>query len=346
MDTPPSPTPYKPLIFQPTSQEDRKSVSREVAKDWLNFLSGKKLSISQWRKMGPISLDGQNKHGVNHSISITFNRAVEHILDNQGFFLDSFDIRNERFIPWADPSGSLSLQLYWEKPGTNGKPHRIFMDSNNIKNFPFYPGLDREGIAINPLHPHLARMIIAARQRLVHNSELMFNNDTAWLHDLLSYFNFSVSIIEGWLTLVYYKAKYDPTSAGLLFNLEKMGSVYNRRLSDKLAWISHVSGRPLEKVEKEVLIFTQLKEIRNHLNHFDPPFFAATIEDVATWLNMFFHIARLLWKTRRHLGLPPDPGIIQLLFQDTVDFVPQNPTGKRVPQTLGYASCQWPVPQQ
>ena len=120
MDTPPSPTPYKPLIFQPTSQEDRKSVSREVAKDWLNFLSGKTLSISQWRKMGPISLDGQNKHGVNHSISITFNRAVEHILDNQGFSLDSFDIRNERFIPWADPSGSLSLQLYWERPGTNG----------------------------------------------------------------------------------------------------------------------------------------------------------------------------------------------------------------------------------
>lgn len=338
---PPAPPVYKPLIFRTAAQEDDKALAREIVKDWLNYLCHRDFSISQWRKAGVFVLEGTNDQGIPHSVTLTFNKVLDHVIEKRNFNVEDFSIKDERFTPWPDASGSLSLQFYWANQATNWKPQRMFLGSKSIANFPLVPGVDREGIVFNPLHPHLVKMIIEARRRLVENSFSMLTFDTSWLHDLLSFFNFSVSLIEAWLTQVYYKAKYDPVPAGLKFDAQKMGNTYNRRLKDKLAWIGHVTGRPLENIDKEARIFTTLKEIRNHLNHFDPPVFAATIEDVAGWLNMIFGVASLLWKTRRHLLLPPDRAVIQLLFQERVEFVPQNPGIRRLPQTAGYASSKW-----
>lgn len=339
---PSSPRAYKPLIFGVASQDGVKSLAREIARDWLNYLCGRDLSVSQWRKVGAFALEGKNDQGISHSVSLTFNRVLEHILERRTFNIEEFGIKSEQFTPWPDASGSLSLQLYWANQATNWKPQRMFLGSKSIANFPVVPGVDREGIVFNPLHPHLVKMIIQSRKRLVENSSGMLNFDTSWLQDLLSFFNLSVSLVEAWLTQVYYKAKYDPVPVKFIFDADKMGSVYNRRLKDKLAWVSYVAGRPMGNLDKEVRTFTALKEIRNHLNHFDPPVFAATIEDIAGWLNMIFDVAKLLWKTRKHLLLPPDRAVIQLLFQEPVEFVPQNPSIRRAPQTVGYASSKWP----
>lgn len=194
-----NPSSYKPLIFVTSSQEDRKALAREVAKDWLNFLTGSSQSISQWRKAGPVVLEGKNNKGVKSSVTITFNKVVDKVFEKHIFSLNDFDISDEKFTPWADPSGSASLTFYWANQATNWKPQRLFLGSASIQNFPFTPGVDREGVVLNPLHPHLAKMITEARRRIVEHSDLMFKFDVAWLHDLLSYFNFSVSIIEGWL---------------------------------------------------------------------------------------------------------------------------------------------------
>lgn len=338
---PPEASSYQPLTFKSLPEEDRKNIARKIAKDWLDFFTKQNLSISKWRRHAPITLEGKDNQGKPCTAVVTFNKISELILSVNDFTVDMLGIYNENYLPWPDGSASLSMNHYWVGQAVSLRAQRISLASANIKNFPLVPSIDREGIAFNPLHPHLVAMIRDSRARLVNNSASMFKVNPAWLQDLILYFNCSVSIVEAWLTQIYYKAKYDPVPAGLKFDISKMGEIYNRRLMDKISWIKHTTGIPLDDAAKEIRTFSALKDIRNHLNHFDPPVFAATIEDIAEWLNMIFSVAKLLWKIRRTLKLPPDRTVIQLILQDRVEFVPQNPSQIRLPQTAGYASCKW-----
>lgn len=114
-------------------------------------------------------------------------------------------------------------------------------------------------------------------------------------------------------------------------------------MADKLGWIYQITGNPLHLTAEERASFGRLKDLRNHLNHFDPPCFCYTVEDVATWLNDIRAFAQISWKIRLAVGSPLSaPLIAMLLFREIV-FVPMGP-GKRLPQPrdVGYGSTSWP----
>src|SRR5262249_54842106 len=82
------------------------------------------------------------------------------------------------------------------------------------------------------------------------------------------------------------------------------------------------------------------KNLRNHLQHFDPSSFCYSFEDAAVWLNDVPSVARLNWGIRKCMGSTLSVPLIELLLWPRVTFVPKDPDRKRKPQdeTVGYAS--------
>ena len=89
--------------------------------------------------------------------------------------------------------------------------------------------------------------------------------------------------------------------------------------------------------------FNVVKNIRNHLNHFDPPLFAYTIEDVASWLSLVNDIGMLLFKIRSKMDICINDQIVELMLLPKVNFVPNHPDTIRYPQkpNVGYQSCHF-----
>ncbi|WP_437762923.1 hypothetical protein WMF27_43680 [Sorangium sp. So ce281] len=189
----------------------------------------------------------------------------------------------------------------------------------------------------------MQQAILDTRRRLVEDSELLFNIGTGvWLRNLMAHLNAAVSLVEVTLNMIYYKAKYDAASLGWRFDEQKLGPTHGRRLIDKLTWIGTITGKPLDNAQDEIESFKKLKEVRNHLHHFDPPVFACTIEDAATWLNQTQPLAELIWKIRERLPVPLSGPLVEMLLCPRVRFVPKDPGKRRAPQTsaVGYASCR------
>jgi len=88
----------------------------------------------------------------------------------------------------------------------------------------------------------------------------------------------------------------------------------------------------------------KLKDIRNHLSHFDPPCVAFTMADVAGWLNLVSDVGRFIWKMRMRMEAPLSKGIVEMITLPLVKFMPQDPSDLRLPQEsdVGYISSTWP----
>jgi hypothetical protein len=84
-----------------------------------------------------------------------------------------------------------------------------------------------------------------------------------------------------------------------------------------------------------------VKTLRNHLQHFDPPSFACTWEEVAEWLNDVLLVVRLGQKIRAVVQALPSVAMIELLLQRRATFRPRDPGRTRVPLSgaLGYKSA-------
>jgi hypothetical protein len=242
---------------------------------------------------------------------------------------------------WLDTSLDMSQNFHFFDPGNE---NALFMNDGVPKqqygdNYPIKPKLDREGHIFTTFQPALIKRIIRQRKSLVETSDKALFSD--WILDLRSLINDSVSLVDINLNQLYNKAEYAP-EAGWIFDKEKLGVKNGRRIKDKLKWVRQISGRPFD-IDPEFKRFDNLRKLRNHLNHFDPPTLVVTLEEAAEWLNDVLYVGQILIKLRQAISVPPSLLLIELMCQKEVKFNPEAAFSNRLPITdSGYKTSMWP----
>jgi hypothetical protein len=165
-----------------------------------------------------------------------------------------------------------------------------------------------------------------------------------WLTDLRLLFSESVSLVDITLHQFYFRAKFDGAAHGWHFDDKKVGPRKGIRLMDKFKWIGEITGSPLENAHDELRQFEILKNLRNHLSHFDPPCFAYTLRDVASWLNLIPDLGRLLWKIRKKIGVQLTPPLVKMILLPKVEIHEKYVRATVQPdQPSGYITSTWPA---
>lgn len=154
--------------------------------------------------------------------------------------------------------------------------------------------------------------------------------------------NECVSIVDITLHQIYFMAEYRGKEKGWTFDKAALGSRQGQRVADKLSWIGKITGNPLHEQDL-IKNFKRIKDLRNHLNHFDPPCFAYTMEDVVGWLNRIPPIGKLLWRIREKCQAQLSRGIVEIIALPKIIFIPLDPTAPRIaqPSDVGYLSSVW-----
>lgn len=275
-----------------------------------------------------------------HSESVNYKIIAEHLRQK-----GEYDPKDLNLPPleclWLDKSVDLSINFHKFDPGKknaltmkDGTPQLQFGE-----NYPIKPSLDREGQFFTTLHPQLIKRIIRDRTNLIQNSNLALEND--WILDLRTLVNDSISLIDITLNSLYIKAEYSPKD-NWSFDKSIVGERISRRLFDKLKWVKLITNENLNiEIEKESLI--RLKNFRNHLNHFDPPSLAISIEEAVELLNDILHIGVILKKIRDCVGELVSTDLMNLLLQKKALFNPLPDFSKRLPinNDHGYKSSSW-----
>lgn len=328
---------YKPLQFSDRPPPDR--IVRRLAQYILNNLKRDKkpLSIKKWRKEKrfPIRWEENN---ITKQIVISFDDLSEHLKLFRGINREVMEFP-PMICRWLDSSVAGAPVFYAPKNGEDGSLTFTF-PSNLGSNFPIVPMIDREGVAYSSLQLHLQSSLLRTWSGLIDDSHNLFSLGHPWLQDLFTYLNTTISIVEITLVQLYYKAKYDSQNMGWHFDEDRMGTSITGRVEDKFRWIGQITGNPLNDAFDLQQSFKLLRKIRNHINHFDPPCFAFTIEDIADWLSRLRDIGQLLWKIREKMDAPLSDNVISLALAPGVDAIPQDPGKRRHPQEkdMGYAS--------
>jgi hypothetical protein len=218
----------------------------------------------------------------------------------------------------------------------SGQSCRMPIPTTLGDSFPCVPQLDREGHAFNSFQTISQNLIVSLRSKLVNNSNAYSSGE--WFQDLRSLITECVSLIDMTLHQLYWKAASSPLP-GWAFKPERLGSRFGRRLQDKIGWVYQITGKPLNANE-HLEAFIELKDLRNHLQHFDPPCFCYTMENVCDWLNKVHSVALLAWEMRRCMGSPLSVPLIRMLLSPVVEFAPLDPSARRIaqPHDVGYAS--------
>lgn len=243
---------------------------------------------------------------------------------------------------WLDTSIEIKQPFHAPANERNDDSLTFMLASPLGDKFPIHPKIDREGRAFSSLQNMLLQSWLDLRTRLVEQSHQFFEGYD-WLRDLFMYLNTVVSSVDNTLHQIYYRAKYHDSNVGWTFDEQRLGPATARRLKDKLSWVGQITGQPLDNCKSEVAALVQLKDVRKHIAHFDPPALAFTIEDVAQWLNASFGVAKLLWAIRMRVAQPLSLPLIALLLAREVDWYPRDAGMHRVPQRpdTGYASSCW-----
>lgn len=207
------------------------------------------------------------------------------------------------------------------------------------KDYPISPKIDREGQIITSLQPELFNRISKARLNLIENSHEALT--TTWVLELRSIIIDTISLIDITLNQIYIKAMYSKLDSWK-FNKEVVGSKHGRRFNDKLKWIKQITGKNLN-IEEERESLNNLRMIRNHMSHFDPPSLAITIEEATDWINQVIDIGVILIKMRKAIGVPISFGLVNFILQEEAIFKPISIRAKRKPLSSenGYRSSIW-----
>lgn len=155
----------------------------------------------------------------------------------------------------------------------------------------------------------LSKHIIRKRDYLVSNSNEMLNQE--WLLELRSFISDTISILDITLNRIHYKAEYDKPN-NWTFNNEKLGD-RNGRLMDKLKWIKQITNSGLPDISTEKKALKRLKELRNQLTHFDPPFIQLKLSEMETIINDTIEVFKLAYKIRKTIDIELSPFLINLL---------------------------------
>ncbi|MES2660370.1 MAG: hypothetical protein V4689_17230 [Verrucomicrobiota bacterium] len=264
----------------------------------------------------------------------------------------SDEMRKTRTIPFAKFNLPSPSSPFFDSPLDLARNFHYLMPSHDeaIKiqlntpfgpEFPLTPTLDREGVAFTSFQTVLHKNIKDLLLRIVGEGERVVDISPVWINSLRMLLNDCVSLIEITLHQLYFGAqyKYKPT---WVFNADKLGARHGRRVKDKIAWVGVICSRPLDDASLEIAALKQIREIRNHFSHLDPPCIAIAVEEIAEWCNLVPLIAGLAAKIRNKSGEQLNPELVEIILAPRIKFVPKNDY-PRLPlgPDSGYKSSCW-----
>jgi hypothetical protein len=324
----------------------RDGIIPKVTVELLNFYSNKGLSRKKWIKEPDFIVnyktDINNKDSCKVSKPISYGIISKYLYKNYYFSPEDFDLfRYECF--WLDFTIDIQIDFHKFDPGTT-TALEIELPQQQMygDRYPINLRINREGHLYSSMQTALIARIISLRQKLVIQSDLALLSD--WVFDLRSLIGDVISLVDITLHQFYNKAEYDPLPHWS-FNMEKVGEKFGRRFRDKLKWIGQITGNPLDDARDELSSFHALREIRNHMMHFDPPSLAVPLEEAAIWLNQILDIAFLIKKIRDKIGVNNSTSVLNFMLQKEVVFVPRPPFVQRLPlnsRENGYLCSCWP----
>ncbi len=276
------------------------------------------------------------------SQKINYRIICDHIRDTGSFSTQFFNLPTIECF-WMDHSLDMKIDFHHsdhlgETLGiASGIPQQQYGEK-----YPIKPLLKREGNLYTSFQPQLMARVMRERGTLIENSDKALEDE--WVFQLRTLISDTISLLDITLNQVYIKAEYDPLP-GWKFDKNKIGERHGRRLNDKLKWVFQITGTPIN-IESEKASLESLKELRNHLMHFDPPSLVVTIEEAAIWLNQLIDIAMILVKIRKALKVEVSTSLINLILQKEVQFIPKHTQTKRQPlnnlSQEDYSSTRWP----
>jgi hypothetical protein len=307
------------------AQHGNRQRARQIVVAWASYYSSGKLSsVSQLRKTPMINVMPTDPQSSKKWKSWRFDDLVDAIVQTCDFDVDTLGLPpiNSKALP-QDFHYSHNIPPTTDHTGT----FQIKAVGSLGKDFPLVPTLDREG------------MIFTSFDGVLHGSVLL--RGPRWFNNLRLLVNDVVSAVDIKLTYLYLLAEYAP-KPGWRFDKAKLGERHGRRMEDKLRWVEAITGRQLNAPQARGA-FKELRELRNHLNHFDPPCLAYSVDDVARWLNLVPMVGELLWEIQRCMDEPLSRDLVRWLLLLPVAVVPRDQTRPRPAQlsTAGYASTRW-----
>jgi hypothetical protein len=303
----------------------------------------KNISINKFKCMNQlVTASYYDQNNVKQTSSaFNYKTLTESLRKSGKFNPKEFNLsRYECF--WMDVTINAKQQFYSSDETSQGYVIDSTPQKQYGKSFPIRPAIDREGFIVTSFSPQLTKKIQQTRSTLVDTSDQIFEFD--WLYKLKDLINDIISLLDITLLQIYTKAQFDPLKSWKNFDASVLGEKHNRRLLDKIKWVKQISGKSPD-IEKELASIRNLKEIRNHLNHFDPPTFAVTLEEASEWINQVLEVAFALCKIRKAIGVELSSELINLLLQKKVKFSPEADFLTRKLQDKsksGYRTSVWP----
>lgn len=335
---------YFKFVDQP-----RVGVIPQITKDILDFYSKRNLSKKKWVKEPAFIVKYQVKEGdslLRESISISYSDLARSMHFVGKFSSEDWNLPKYECF-WLDNQITMSINFHKFDEGSSDALTMCIESPKQMygEGFPISPKLDREGHAISSMQGNLVKRIVDLRKKLVEESDRALTME--WIFDLRTLISDAISLVEITLHQIYTKAEYDPLP-DWVFDRGKLGEKHGRRMTDKLRWIGQITGKPLDNARDEVASVDNLRRIRNHMMHFDPPCLVVPLEEVGLWLNQVLDVAFLLEKIRTKLDLPISTSIANFMLQKDVVFEPESSFQPRLPldsRKAGYLSSCWPEEQ-
>lgn len=308
---------------------------RDLSLQLANYYAKTKLSRNQWAKQKKVSCRWEMRDKDKDGRIVATERTSQpfHVEDfikdlraNAVFEPQKYDLPNP-MSRWLDSSFTAWMNFYSR---SNTGNHSLAFRSH-LKlgpGFPLKPTIDREGAMYTSFQQILIDRIATLRRWLVENSHLMHTDE--WFQNFRTLICEVVSLVDNTLHQLYFKAQYEPLP-GWKFDPNTLGERHGRRLMDKLAWVYQITGVALNFPPGKKALGI-IKDVRNHLQHFDPPCLAWTCEEMADWLNQIRLVMQYVWHIRQCASAMPSLPLISLLLQREVKFVPTEPSKPRHPR--------------
>lgn len=328
-------------IFITSSKKPKVGIITYTAQLVSNQYLGQNLSVKKWRAFKNEVIVSYNEGPFKGKLGkpLNYNIISKSIREESGFFPEKFGLMDHH-CDWMDGTMEVRQNFHMsDQTGVLGIASGDLQDYYG-QNYPIKPQLQREGRLYTSFQPQLIQRIIKDRTVLIENSANALLDE--WVFDLRNLISNVISLVEIGFTQLYIKAEFDPLP-GWNFSKEKLGERHGRRMKDKFKWIYQITGNN-PNVEGEFPSFENLRKLRNHLMHFDPPSFVVTLEEATLWLNQIIDVGLMLIKIRIALGVPVSADLINLSLQHEAVFVPgtdNNRTPISDTNQADYASSTW-----
>ena len=319
---------YIDYADSPPSSEIVHDLTRSILRIYTKIDKSK----SQWQKHKITINTGLRQFTYRDlEICLTQRRTLEY---------DQFGFR-EPFCEWLDldidvaKSNYTGMAFQFEEKAQSGQSGNSYRTLR----------IDRAGRMISSMQRKLQERIVDARDLAVQSSSNLLEID--YIMDIRSLLVDIISLVDITLHQAYYRAENNAKPTWRPFDREKLEKACPRhggRLQNKLKWITIITRNDPQFAQVELAAFNEIRELRNHFTHWDPPCFAYTADDIVRWLNAIPTIGLLLWKIRKSLGSPPTVPLIHLMLGKRVKYQthPNEISIARPPLSdgFGYASCQ------